>query len=134
MISYYLQSPGGASVVGNALFGTAAVFLSLSAYVLTTKKDFSFMGQMLMAGILVAFVASIGVLIASLFGFYWQPLGLAISALFTILMCGLILYQTGEIVNGGETNYILATTTLYLSIYNLFTSLLHILGVSMGED
>lgn len=131
---YMTGLSNGPQIVMMALGLTGFTFIGLSAYAVTTKKDFSFMGHMLMAGIMVAFVASIGVLVASLFGFYWQPLGLAISALFTILMCGLILYQTGEIVNGGETNYILATTTLYLSIYNLFTSLLHILGVSMGED
>ncbi|MBB88164.1 Bax inhibitor-1/YccA family protein [Abyssibacter sp.] len=135
ILNMYLTGfSNGGQIVMMAMGLTGFTFVGLSAYAVTTKKDFSFMGHMLMAGIMVAFVASIGVLVASLFGFYWQPLGLAISALFTILMCGLILYQTGEIVNGGETNYILATTTLYLSIYNLFTSLLHILGVSMGED
>ena len=135
VLNMYLTGfSNGGQIVMMALGLTGFTFVGLSAYAITTKKDFSFMGQMLMAGILVAFVASIGVLIASLFGFYWQPLGLAISALFTILMCGLILYQTGEIVNGGETNYIRATVSLYLNIYNLFTSILHLLGAFGGDD
>ena len=92
------------------------------------------MGGMLMGGILLAFVASIGMLIASFFGVYFQPLALGISAMFALLMCGLILYQTSEIVHGGETNYVLATVTLYVSIYNMFTSLLHLLGFAMGDD
>jgi modulator of FtsH protease len=105
------------------------IFLALSGYALTTRKDFSFMAGFLFAGILVAFVAGIAAMIFSMPG-----LSLAVSAMFVVLMSGLILYQTSQIVNGGETNYILATTTLYVSLYNLFTSLLHLLTAFSGDD
>jgi modulator of FtsH protease len=88
----------------------------------------------LVGGILLAFVLSIGLLVASLFGVYIQPLALAISAMFSLLMCGMILYETGDIMNGGQTNYVLATISLYVSIYNLFTSLLQLLGFAAGDD
>jgi modulator of FtsH protease len=109
--------------------GTGAIFLGLSAYALTTRKDFSFMGGYLMVGILTAFLAGIAALIFSI-----PALSLAVSAVFVMLMSGLILYQTSEMVHGGETNYIMATITLYVSLYNLFTSLLHLLGAFAGED
>ena len=131
---YMGRFANGGQIISMAMGVTGITFVGLSAYAINTKKDFSFMGQMLVAGILVAFVASIGMLVASFFGFYYQPLALAISAAFAFLMCGLILFETGRIVNGGETNYVLATISLYVAIYNLFTSLLHLLGFSMGED
>ncbi|WP_419610911.1 Bax inhibitor-1 family protein, partial [Thiolapillus sp.] len=105
-----------------------AIFLGLSGYALTSRKDFSFLGGFLFAGILVAFLAGLGAL------FFEMPgLSLAVSSLFVLLMAGLILYQTSELVHGGETNYIMATVTLYVSIFNLFTSLLHLLG-ALGSD
>ena len=135
IINFYLQGfSNGGQIVMMAFGLTGITFTGLSAYVITTKKDFSFMGHMLFAGIMVAFVAAIGMLIASMFGFYYQPLALGISAMFTLLMCGLILFETGNIVNGGQTNYILATIGLYVAIYNLFTSLLHLLGFAMGDE
>jgi modulator of FtsH protease len=97
--------------------------------VLTTRKDFSFIGGFLMVGILVAFLAGLGA-----FFFNMPGLSLAVSAMFVLLMSGLILYQTSEIIHGGETNYILATVTLFVSIYNLFLSLLHLLGAFGGDD
>ncbi len=112
-----------------AFGGTAVIFLGLSAYALTTRKDFSFMGGFLMAGILVAFLASLGAVLFSI-----PALSLAVSAAFVLLMSGLILYQTSEIIHGGETNYIMATVTLYVAIYNLFLSLLQLLGFFMGEE
>ena len=112
-----------------AMGGTGAIFLGLSGYALTTRKDFSFMGGFLMVGILVAFLAGIGAAIFSIPG-----LALAVSAMFVLLMSGLILYETSNIIHGGETNYIMATVTLYVAIYNLFTALLHLLGVFSGED
>lgn len=124
----------GGQIVMMAMGLTGVTFVGLSAYVVTTKRDFSFMGHFLMAGIMMAFFASIGILIASFFGWYYQPLGLAISAVWTLLMAGLILYETGNIVNGGETNYILATVGLYVAIYNMFSSLLHLLGFAIGEE
>ena len=113
----------------SSLGGTGAIFLGLSGYALTTRKDFSFMGGFLMVGILVAFLAGLGALIFSM-----PMLSLAVSAMFVLLMSGLILFQTSQIIHGGETNYILATVTLYISIYNLFTSLLHLLGAFSGDD
>lgn len=128
ILSYYLAMPNGHMVVMQAMGGTAAIFLGLSGYALTTRKDFSFMGGFLMVGILVAFLAGLGAIFFSMPG-----LSLAVSAMFVLLMSGLILYQTSAIIHGGETNYIMATVTLYVSIYNLFTSLLHLLGV-MSSD
>ncbi|WP_420427446.1 Bax inhibitor-1/YccA family protein [Algiphilus sp.] len=135
VINAYLAGfSNGGQIVMMALGMTGGTFVGLSAYALKSRKDFSFMRQALFAGILIAFIAAMGMMVFSLFGMYFQPLALAISAAFTVLMCGLILYQTGEIVNGGETNYILATIGLYVAIYNLFTSLLHLLGFAMGDD
>jgi len=113
-----------------AAFGATGVgFFGLSAFAITTKKDFSFMGSFLMAGILVAFLAGLAAWIFEL-----SALGLVVSAMFAVLMCGLIVYQTQQIVRGGERNYIMATVTLFVSIYNLFTSLLHLLGFFFGEE
>ena len=124
----------GTEIVATALMLTGIIFLSLSAYVNFTKKDFSFIGGFVTSGIILAFVASIVLLISSMMGYYFPLMMLGISGLFALLMCGLILYQTSSIINGGETNYIMATLTLYISIYNLFTSLLHILAAFMGGD
>lgn len=128
ILNAYLNMPNGHQTVMMALGGTGAIFIGLSAYALTTRKDFSYMGGFLAAGILVAFLAGLGAIFFSMPG-----LALAVSAMFVLLMCGLILYQTSQLVSGGETNYILATVTLYVSIYNLFTSLLHLLG-AFGRD
>lgn len=129
ILSMYLSIPNGEQIVMTAMGGTGVIFLGLSGYALTTRKDFSFLGGFLMVGILVAFLAGI----ASLF-FSMPGLSLAVSAMFVLLMSGLILYQTSQIINGGETNYIMATVTLYISIYNLFVSLLHLLGAFGGND
>jgi modulator of FtsH protease len=129
IINMYLHLPNGSQIVMTAMGGTGAIFLGLSGYALTTRKDFSFMGGFLMVGILVAFLAGLGALI-----FEMPMLSLAVSAMFVLLMSGLILYETSQIIHGGETNYILATVTLYVAIYNLFTSLLHILGALSGDD
>jgi len=129
LISYYLALPNGHQVVMTAMGGTGVIFLGLSGYALASRKDFSFMGGFLMAGILVAFLAGIGALIFSIPG-----LALAVSAMFILLMAALILYQTSQMVHGGETNYIMATVTLYVAIYNLFTNLLMLLGVFGGDD
>jgi modulator of FtsH protease len=127
--AYIGHYANGTQLVMTALGGTGLTFVGLSAYALTTRKDFSFLGGMLTAGILVAFLAGIAAIVFGLSG-----LSLAVSAMFVVLMAGLILFQTSEIVHGGETNYIMATVTLYISIYNLFTSLLHLLGVLNGDD
>jgi len=112
-----------------AMGGTGVIFLGLSGYALTTRKDFSFIGGFLMVGILVGFLAGIGAVFFNMPG-----LSLAVSAMFVLLMSGLILYQTSQIIHGGETNYILATVTLFVSIYNLFLSLLQLLGAFSGDD
>ena len=109
--------------------GTAAIFLGLSGYALTTRKDFSFMGGFLMVGILLAFLAGL----AAIF-FEIPALSLTVSATFVLLMSGLILYETSNIIHGGETNYVMATVSLFVSIFNLFTSLLHLLGVANSSD
>jgi modulator of FtsH protease len=128
MLNHYLALPNGSQLVMMAMGGTAAIFLGLSAYVMTTRKDFSFMGGFLMVGILVAFLAGLGAM------FFDMPgLSLAVSAMFVLLMSGLILYETSNIIHGGETNYVLATVTLYVAIYNLFTSLLHLLGFASND-
>ncbi len=130
MINAYLHTfSNGSELVMTALGGTGAIFLGLSGYALTTRKDFSFMGGFIMVGVLVAFLAGIGALIFSI-----PALSLAVSAMFILLMSGFILYQTSAMVHGGETNYIMATVALYITIYNLFTSLLHLLGAFAGED
>lgn len=130
IISAYLTMfSNGTQLVMTALGGTGAIFLGLSAYALTTRKDFSFMGGFLMVGILVAFLAGLGAVIFSI-----PALSLAVSGMFVLLMSGLILYETSQMIHGGETNYIMATISLYVSIYNLFLSLLHLLGAFAGED
>lgn len=127
--AYISAFSNGGQLVMMALGGTGVVFLTMSGIALTTKRDFSGMGKFLMVGIIVAFLAGLGA-----FFFEMPALSLAVSAMFTLLMAGLILYETQQIVNGGETNYIMATVTLYVSIYNLFTSLLHLLGFFAGEE
>ncbi|MGH1440837.1 MAG: Bax inhibitor-1/YccA family protein [Cellvibrionaceae bacterium] len=130
LLSHYLAMSNGGMIVTQALGGTALVFFALSAYVLTTRKDFSFMGGFLFVGLIVAIVAMVGVWIAgSFFGVDVSMFHLGLSVVIVLLMSGFILYDTSRIVNGGETNYLMATTSLYLNIYNLFVSLLHIIGV-----
>ena len=129
IISNYLSLPNGGQIVMTAMGATAAVFLGLSGYALTSRKNFSFMGGFLMVGILVAFLAGLGAL------FFEMPaLSLAVSAMFVLLMAGLILYETSNIIHGGETNYIMATVTLFVAIFNLFTSLLHLLGFMNNNE
>ena len=129
ILNVYTALPNGNQLVMTALGATGVIFLSLSGYALTSRKDFSFMGAFLMVGILVAFLAGLAAVFFSMPG-----LSLAVSAMFVLLMSGLILYETSQIIHGGETNYIMATVSLYVSIYNLFLSLLHLLGAFSGED
>ena len=132
---YLTHVHNGAQLVATAMGMTGLIFLTLSGYALTSRRDFSFMGGMLMIGILVGFLSMLGLYAAgSLFGMQVSGAMLGISALFVLLMCGLILYQTSAIIHGGETNYIMATVTLYVTIYNLFTSLLHLLTAFGGDD
>jgi modulator of FtsH protease len=134
MLNRYLALPNGSEMVMQALGGTAIIFFSLSAYVLTTKKDFSFMGGFLFVGLMVVIVGAIGAMIASyFFGVDISLLSLVISGAIVLLMSGFILFDTSRIINGGETNYIMATVGLYLNIYNLFTALLHIIGATSDD-
>lgn len=128
IVSFYAKLPGGSEMIAMAMGTTGIIFLAMSGWVLSTGKDLSGMGKTLMVGILVAFVLGLG----NIF-FQIPALALAVSGMFVILMSGLIAYQTSAILHGGETNYISATVTLYVAIYNLFLSLLQILGV-MGSD
>jgi modulator of FtsH protease len=120
--------PNGGEVVMMALGTTAVTFVGLSAYAISSKRDFSYMGGFLTVGIIAAFVLG---LVA--YFFEMPALSLAVSGLFVLLMAGLMLFQTSQIVNGGETNYIAATVTLYVSIYNMFTSLLHLFGAASDD-
>ncbi len=129
LLNYYTALANGSQIIGLALGGTGVIFVGLSAYVLTTKKDFSFMGGFLFAGFLVILVAAI----ANIF-FQIPALSLTISSAIILIMSGFILYDTSRIINGGETNYILATIGIYLALYNIFVSLLQILGIFGGDD
>lgn len=132
-LNYYLAMANGGTIVMQALGSTALVFLSLSGYVLATGKDFSFMRGFLITGLIALLVIMLGSIVLSLFGVQITGLSLAISGAAVLLFSGFILYDTSRIINGGETNYIMATTALYLDIYNLFIHLLHILGF-MSND
>ena len=129
ILNAYMGMANGSQIVTTAMAGTGAIFLGLSGYALTSRKDFSFMGGFLLTGILVAFLAGLGAMV-----FEMPGLSLAVSAMFVLLMSGLILYETSNIIHGGETNYIMATVTLYVSIFNLFTSLLHLLGFMSADE
>ena len=129
ILNAYLAMPNGGQIVTTAMGASGVIFLGLSAYALTSRKDFSFMGGFLMVGILVGFLAGLGAVFLEMPG-----LSLAVSAMFVLLMSGLILYETSQIIHGGETNYIMATVTLYVSIFNLLTSLLHLLGAMGGDE
>ncbi|MFY7863902.1 Bax inhibitor-1/YccA family protein [Roseateles sp.] len=124
-----LSLPGGAQTVMLALAATGATFLALSSYVLATKRDFSFMGGFLFAGMVIAILAGLGAVFLQI-----PALGLAVSAMVALLSAGLILFETSRIVNGGETNYVMATVGLFLSIFNLFTSLLALFGFGGSDD
>ncbi|MEJ2761932.1 MAG: Bax inhibitor-1/YccA family protein [Gammaproteobacteria bacterium] len=129
LLNAYIHTfSNGTELVMTALGGTGVIFLGLSGYALVTRKDFSFMGGFLFVGILVAFLAGIGAMIFNL-----PSLSLAVSAIFILLMSGYILYKTSEMIHGGETNYIMATISLYVAIYNLFLSLLQLLAAFSGR-
>lgn len=126
---YLTHFSNGPQLIGTALGGTGLIFFALSGYALTTKKNFSFLGGFLFAGFMIAFLA----MIAGLF-FNIPALQLVISAAFMLLSSGMILFQTSEIIHGGETNYILATISLFASIYNIFLSLLNLLSAFSNRD
>ncbi|MEM9242706.1 MAG: Bax inhibitor-1/YccA family protein [Pseudomonadota bacterium] len=123
ILEMYLQLPNGSQLVGTALAGTGIIFFGLSAYALTTKKDFSYLGGFLSVIIMAAFLAGIASWV-----FHMPILSIVVSFVFAVASSALILFQTSRIVNGGETNYIMATVTLYIALFNLFLSLLRILS------
>lgn len=129
ILTYYLAMSNGPQIVATAFGGTGVIFLGLSGYALTTRKDFSFMGGFLFAGLLVVLLGALANIFLAM-----PALSLAISAVVIMLMSGFILYDTSRMVNGGETNYVTMTVSLYLSIYNIFISLLQILGAVSGDD
>lgn len=129
VLSQTLALPGGAQTIALALGATGATFLGLSAWVLTTRRDFSFMGGFLFAGMVIAVLAGL----AAVF-FEIPALGLAVSGMVALLSAGLILFETSQIVNGGERNYVLATVSLYVSVFNLFTSLLALFGFGSSDE
>ncbi|MAF82851.1 MAG: BAX inhibitor protein [Chromatiales bacterium] len=129
LLSAYIENiPNGGELVLTALGTTGMIFLALSAYVLTSRKDFSFMGGFLMVGML-------GLLGVIVIGFFvdMSAFSMAISAGIVLLMSGMILYQTSAIIHGGERNYIMATISLYVSLYNIFIHLLMLFGMG-GDD
>ena len=129
LLTHALALPGGAQTVSLALAATGATFLTLSGYVLLTRRDFSFMGGFLFCGMVIALVAGIAGVVFEISG-----LGLVVSAMVALLSAGLILFETSRIVNGGERNYVLATVSLYISVFNLFTSLLALFGIAGSND
>ncbi len=128
LLSMYLSLPNGPQIVGTAFGGTGVIFLGLSGYALTTRKNFSFMGGFLVAGLLMVLMAALANIFLDM-----PALSLAISAVVIMLMSGFILYDTSQMIHGGETNYLLMTVNLYINIFNIFVHLLHILGV-MSDD
>ncbi len=128
MLSHYLSYPNGPVTIATALVGTGGIFLALSAYVLTTKKDFSFMGGFLFVGLIAVFGAAILNIFMQI-----PVLSSVISAALILVMSGFILFDTSRIIHGGENNYIRATVSLYINIFNIFTSLLHLFGI-MGDE
>ena len=128
LLSMYLALPKGPELEGTAMGGTGVIFLALSGYALTSKRDFSFMGGFLFAGVMVVLIAALASIFLAI-----PALSLAVSAGIIMLMSGFIRFDTSRIINGGETNYIMATYGLYLTIFNIFIDLLSLLG-SLGDE
>lgn len=129
ILTMYMALPRGPEIIATAFAGTGLIFLGLSGYALTSKKDFSFMGGFLFAGIMVVFIAAIANIFLAM-----PALSLAVSGGIILLMSGFILFDTSRIINGGETNYIMATYGLYLNMFNIFVSLLQILGIMSSDE
>ena len=128
LLNMYLSLPNGPQIVATALGGTGVIFFALSGYALTTRKNFSFMGGFLATGFLVVLVGSLVNIFLGIPAF-----SLAISATVVMLMSGFLLYETSQMVHGGQDNYVLATVGLYMTIFNLFVSLLHLLGFASND-
>lgn len=129
ILNMFLHSyANGAQIIATALGATGFIFLALSGYALSTRKDFSYMGGFLFAAIMVAFLVGIAGAV-----FNMPMLQLVVSGAFALLSAGLILFHTSQIINGGEQNYIMATVSIYVALFNLFVSLLNILGAFSGN-
>lgn len=129
ILNVYMHAySNGSQLIITALGSTGLIFLGLSGYALTTRKDFSYMGGFIAVAIMAAFLMGIGAML-----FNMPMLSLFVSGAFAVLSSAYILYMTSQIINGGETNYISATITLYVAIFNLFTSLLQLLGAFGGS-
>jgi modulator of FtsH protease len=134
IISLYV-SHSGSEIVIQALAGTGLIFFALSSYVLTTKKDFTFMKGMLFTGLMVGVIGSLVYFMGNyFFGWHISGLSLAFSSFFVVLMSGFILYDTSSILRGEQTNYILATVSMYMNLYLLFIHLLNLLSFFSGDD
>jgi modulator of FtsH protease len=129
ILTLYLALPNGPQIVATAFGGTGVIFLGLSGYALATRRDFSFLGGFLFTGLLVVLVAALANIFLSV-----PALSLAISAAVILIMSGFILFDTSRLISGGETNYILATVSLYLSLFNIFVHLLSLLGIMRSDD
>lgn len=129
ILNTYLQMSNGSQLIMTSLGGTGVIFFALSGYALVSRRDFSFMGGMLFAGMVLVIIAALANIFMEI-----PALSLAISAIVILIMSGFILYDTSRIVNGGERNYILATVGLYLSLYNIFVNLLALLGAFSSDD
>ncbi len=128
LLTHSLALPGGAQTIALALASTGVTFLTLSGYVLVTRRDFSFMGGFLFVGMVIALIAGIAAMVLQM-----PAMALAVSAMVALLSAGLILFETSRIVQGGESNYVLATVSLFVSVFNLFTSLLSLFGFSSSD-
>ena len=129
LLQHAAHLQNGGQLVGLAAGGTGLIFLTMAGIGTTTKKDFSYMGKFLTIGVMVAFIAIMANMFLQLPAF-----SIAISAIFIAVSSGFIMYEVNQIVRGGETNYVMATLSLFISIYNIFTSLLHILMSLSGRD
>ena len=127
VLNYYLAV--NPSIVMTALGGTGAIFLGLSGYALTTRKDFSFLGGFVMVGMLVVLGAALLNIFLGI-----PALFLAVNAAVVMIMSAFILWETSSLIHNGETNYIMAAAGLFLSILNMFQALLHLLGAFGGND
>ncbi len=126
---YMHHYSNGTQLIATAFGGTGLIFFALSGYVLSTRKDFSYMGGFLFVAVMVSMLAVLANILLQL-----PVLNLIISSAFILISSGLILFQTSEIIHGGETNYISATVSLFVSIYNLFISLLNVLSAFSGRE
>jgi modulator of FtsH protease len=128
-LNYYLMMSNGPQLIGMAMGGTGVIFLTLSGYALTTRKNFSFMGGFLITGLMVALIAGLANIFLAI-----PALSLGISAVVIMVMSGFILYDTSRMIHEPHGNYLMMTVSLYLNIFNIFVNLLHLLGALSGDD